>query len=428
MDNRTIIQRSIDYIEDNLQANITAEELAKQAGFSLFHFYRIFQSVTGMSVMQYILHRRLLHGIYSISCGSTKVDAALQYGFDTYAGFYKAFCREFGCPPSEYLCSCGAKRPYRIELVKEEHLFVTHKKVAQMLKFWELEKETITDIYYDGTGRKNENACYVGDSYVLKYTADLDKLKNHIAASKAVENFGLLSTVPVLTSNGEEFVQDGNIYYYVTKRLPGKQMLSVDFYDGDYVCNARFVGEMIGQLHLVLLKGQDCVREVNLLEKVRDWALPESKKVLGLSESFCSRFLDDFGSLYDKLPQQMIHRDPNPGNIICSDEQWGFIDFDLAERNVRIYDPCYAATAVLSESFGQNNEKWLEVYRNIIYGYDSVVQLTAEEYKAIPYVMLANQFVCVAWFATYEKYHELFGRNVEMTHWLIDRMEELKEI
>ena len=106
MDNRTIIQRSIDYIEDNLQANITAEELAKQAGFSLFHFYRIFQSVTGMSVMQYILHRRLLHGIYSISRGSTKVDAALQYGFDTYAGFYKAFCREFGCPPSEYLCSC----------------------------------------------------------------------------------------------------------------------------------------------------------------------------------------------------------------------------------------------------------------------------------------------------------------------------------
>lgn len=428
MDNRSIVQQSIDYIEDNLQANIKAEELAKQAGFSLFHFYRIFQSIIGMSVTQYILRRRLLHGIYSISQGSTKVEAALQYGFDTYAGFYKAFCREFGCPPSEYLCSCRAKRPYRIDLTKEEHLFVTHKKAAQMLKFWNLENEAITDIYYDGTGRKNESTCYVGDSYVLKYTADPDKLKNHVAASKAVENVGLLSAVPVLTPNGQEFVQDGDLYYYVTRRLPGKQMAPVDFYDGDYVCNARFVGEMIGQLHLVLSKKQDCVHEVNLLEKVRDWALPESKKALGLSDAFCNQFLNDFASLYSKLPQQMIHRDPNPGNIICSDDLWGFIDFDLAERNVRIYDPCYAATAVLSESFEQNDKKWVEVYRNIIYGYDSIVQLTPEEYKAIPDVILANQFVCVAWFATYEKYNELYSKNIQMTRWLIDRMEDLKEL
>ena len=51
--------------------------------------------------------------------------------------------------------------------------------------------------------------------------------------------------------------------------------------------------------------------------------------------------------LYPKLPRQIIHRDPNPGNIICAEVQWGFIDFELAERNVRIYDPCYAATADL---------------------------------------------------------------------------------
>ena len=428
MDNRAIVQRILDYIEDNLQANITAEELAKQAGFSVFHFYRIFQAVIGMTVKQYILRRRLLHGIYSISQGRTKIDAALQYGFDTYAGFYKAFCREFACTPSEYLCSCRAKCPYRIDLTKEEHLFVTHKKAVQILKFWNLENEAIMDIYYDGTGRKNESACYVGDSYVLKYTADLDKLKKHVAASKTVENVGLLSAVPVLTPNGQEFVQDGDLYYYVTRRLPGKQKEPADFYGGDYVCNARFVGEMIGQLHLVLSKYQDCTHEVNLLENVRDWALPESKKVLGLDESFCNQFLSDFGSLYSKLPRQMIHRDPNPGNIIYSDDLWGFIDFDLSERNVRIYDPCYAATAVLSESFGRNDDKWLEVYRNIIYGYDSVMELSQEEYKAIPYVILANQFVCVASFATYEKYNELCSKNIQMTRWLIDRMEDLKEM
>ena len=36
MNHRAIIQRSLEYIEENLQAEITAAELADAAGFSLF--------------------------------------------------------------------------------------------------------------------------------------------------------------------------------------------------------------------------------------------------------------------------------------------------------------------------------------------------------------------------------------------------------
>ncbi len=424
MDNRAIIQQSLDYIEENLQTEITAAELAAMAGFSLFHYYRLFQQATGLPVMQYILRRRLLHGVYAMKQGSSKIDAALLYGFDTYAGFYKAFCREFGATPSEFLKSCRAKRPYRIDLTKEEHMIVTHKKAAQILQAWNLEGETITDIYYDGTGNKNDSACYVDEEYVLKYTANLGKLKNHIEVSKAIESIGLLSASPVATADGKEYIQDGELYFYVTKRLSGTQMVSHSFGDGD----ARFVGEIIGQLHLALSKIEDCVSEADLLATVRDWALPNAQQALGLSDDFCKEYLDTFTALYPKLPRQIIHRDPNPGNIICNQDQWGFIDFDLAERNARIYDPCYAATAVLSESFGKDNDKWLEIYRNIICGYDSVAHLTDEERKAIPYVIFANQFVCVAWFAGQNKYAELFGTNKKMTLWLIDRFEELKSI
>ena len=424
MDNRAMIQTSLDYIEENLQTEITATELAEMASFSLFHYYRLFQQATGMPVMQYILRRRLLHGVYAMKQGSSKIDAALLYGFDTYAGFYKAFCREFGSTPSEFLKSCRAKRPYRIDLTKEEHMTVTHKKAAQILQAWNLEGETITDIYYDGTGNKNDSACYVGEEFVLKYTANLGKLKNHIEVSKAIESIGLLSASPVATADGKEYIQDGELYFYVTKRLSGTQMVSHSFGDGD----ARFVGEIIGQLHLALSKIDDCISDADLLATVRDWALPNAKVALNLSDDFCKEYLDTFAALYPKLPRQIIHRDPNPGNIICNHDQWGFIDFDLAERNARIYDPCYAATAVLSESFGKDNDKWLEIYRNIICGYDSVAHLTNEERKAIPYVIFANQFVCVAWFAGQNKYAELFGTNKKMTLWLIDRFEELKSI
>ena len=424
MENRAMIQKSLDYIEDNLQAEVTAAELADMAGFSLFHYYRLFQQATGLPVMQYVLRRRLLHGVYAMKQGSSKVDAALRYGFDTYAGFYKAFCREFGSTPSSFLKSCRAKRPYKIDITREENMTITHKKAAQILKNWDLADETIADIYYEGTGNKNENAFYIGENFVLKHTANLGKLKKHIEVSKTLEDVGLLAAVPVPTTDGKEYVQDGEFYFYLTCRLPGKQMVSHSFQNGD----GRFVGEIIGQLHLALSKIDDLVSEADLLATVRDWALPKAREAMHLSGEFCKDYLETFTALYPVLPRQIIHRDPNPGNIICAEDRWGFIDFELAERNVRIYDPCYAATAVLSETFGKNNDGWLDIYREIICGYGSVVKLTAEERRAIPYVILANQFVCVAWFSEQEKYAEIFETNKHMTAWLIEKFRQLEEI
>lgn len=424
MDNRNIIQQSLDYIEDNLYAEINATELSNMAGFSLFHYYRLFQQVTGLPVMQYIQRRRLLHGVYAMKQGMSKTDAALRFGFDTYAGFYKAFCREFGSTPSDFLESSRVKRPWRIDITKEEHMTITHKKAAQILRNWNLKDQTITDIYYDGTGNKNDCAVYVDDEFVLKYTTNLSKLKKHIEVSKALGSIGLLSAVPVPTVDGVEYTQDGEMYFYLTRRLPGNQMASHKFADGD----GRFVGEIIGQLHLALRKIEDCDSEADLLATVKDWALPKAKTALNLPDIFCKEYLDTFADLYPNLPRQLIHRDPNPGNIICAGDTWGFIDFELAERNARVYDPCYAATAVLSETFGQDNDRWIAIYRDIICGYDSVAKLTDAEHNAIPYIILANQFVCVAWFSEQDKYAEIFEINKKMTAWLIEKFEELKDI
>ena len=243
------------------------------------------------------------------------------------------------------------------------------------------------------TGNKNDCAVYVDDEFVLKYTTNLSKLKKHIEVSKALESIGLLSAVPVPTADGAECIRDGEVYFYLTRRLPGQPLVSHRFRDGD----GRFVGEILGQLHLALQTIDDCVDDADLLSTVRDWALPRAAEILSLDPKFCKEYLISLTAAYPRLPRQIIHRDPNPGNIICADAQWGFIDFELAERNVRIYDPCYAATAVLSETFDKDHSKWLEIYQDIICGYDSVAHLPEDERKAIPYILLANQFVCVAW-------------------------------
>lgn len=427
---REIIQSSLDYIEDNLKTEITAEELSRQAGFSLFHYYRLFQSATGMPVMQYIARRRLLHAIYEISLGGKMIDVALGYGFETHAGFYKAFYREFGYTPSQFLKKYKVKKPYRINIVKEEHIMMTHKKLEEVLRHWGLEAEPLTDIIYEETGNRNENACYVGSDYVIKFSANLGKVENNIAIAKALREVGLTAATPIATPNGKEYISEGEMYFCVTKRIRGEQLKAGTMYLEDYERKARFIGEMIGQLDLALKKAEVPAKDADILSAAINWALPLMKGRLDVSEEFFAESMAEFSRLYPLLPKQLIHRDPNPGNIILSEDNWGFIDFELGERNVRIFDPCYAATAILSESFaGADDEKlcrWIEIYKNILYGYDSVVKLAEEEREAAPYVILSNQLISTAWFATQEKYQELYEINKRMTEWIAGHFEEMR--
>lgn len=427
---REVIQESLDYIEDNLTCEISAQELSERAGFSLFHYYRLFQTAVGLPVMQYILRRRLLGAIYEISCGSKMIDVELRYGFETHAGFYRAFVREIGCTPAQYLKRYKVKKPYRINIFKEEHVMVSHKKVTTILEAWGLEQETISDIYYEGTGNKNESAVYVGEKYVLKYSANLGKLKSHITISKALENVGLYAATPVATLAGEEYIADGELYFCLTKRLAGQQMKLGTMYEEGFSEKARFIGEVIGQLSKALENVEALVKEADIYGSVVNWAIPQLKGKLNVSEQVFRDYEETFGSLYEKLPKQVIHRDPNPGNIILAEDKWGFIDFELSEKNVRIFDPCYAATAILSETFEEGKEEkletWVKVYQNIITGYDSVVKLSEEEKKAVPYVVLSNQLLALAWFAGQEKFVELYETNKKMTEWMLRNFDKLQ--
>ena len=426
---RENVQKSIDYIEDNLKSEFTAEELSEIAGFSVFHFYRLFRMAVGMPVMQYVVRRRLLHGIYEIGKGRQMVDVAMEYGFSTYAGFYKAFVREFGCTPAHFTKMNTIKKPYRIHLFEEEHIMVTHKKIMELLEHWELQDEAIEDIFYEGTGNRNENAYYVGKDYVLKLSANLGKLKNNMNIAKKLADARLAAATPLLTTSGEEYIADGELYYCITKRINGKQMQSGAMYEGDYRENARYIGEIIGQLDKALENVDVVVNDTNTYESVVNWAIPQLEGKMNLPKGLLDSYKDNFGRVYQAIPRQIIHRDPNPGNIILSKEQWGFIDFELSERNVRIFDPCYAATAILSESFAESDTekltKWVDIYKNIIYGYDAVVALEDVEKEAIPYIVLSNQLLATAWFADKEKFKELYEINRKMTEWIVSVWNEI---
>ena len=427
--NLTIIQKSIDYIEDNLKTDITAKELSEMAGFSMFHYYRLFQSAVGLPVMQYITRRRLLNALYDIHCGEKMIVVALDYGFETQAGFYKAFIREFGYTPTEFLNMSKKKKPYRINLFKEEHIMVSHKKLKEVLQNWGLENEKLTDVVYAETGNVSESACYVGDNYIIKFSPNLGNVEKHISLSQAIESVGLSTATPIKTAEGKFVVAREELYFYVTKRLEGKQLKASTMYFEDYMPKARFIGEIVGQLSVALSKVDVITNQANIFKSAKEWAIPALVGKVDLPKSFVEMYEKEFGEIYESLPQQIIHRDPNPGNIILCGDNWGVLDFDLSERNIRIFDPCYAATAILSESFEADNtdklNQWIMIYKNILYGYDEVVKLSDNEWKAIPYVVITNQLISTAWFSEQEKYRELYETNKKMTEWMLHNFDDI---
>ena len=103
----SIIQKAIDFIEENIFSNLNYDEIAKQIYSSSFHFHRAFSMIAGITVGEYIRNRKLSLAGQELFTAKTKViDVALKYGYESPESFTKAFTRFHGVNPSEARISC----------------------------------------------------------------------------------------------------------------------------------------------------------------------------------------------------------------------------------------------------------------------------------------------------------------------------------
>jgi AraC family transcriptional regulator len=83
---------------------MTVTELASVAGFSPYHFSRLFTARFGESVMSYVLTCRLLAAALRLTGDAppTLVELAFDCGFESQEAFTRAFRRRYGVPPGRF--------------------------------------------------------------------------------------------------------------------------------------------------------------------------------------------------------------------------------------------------------------------------------------------------------------------------------------
>ncbi|MCR4950862.1 MAG: AraC family transcriptional regulator [Solobacterium sp.] len=107
------IRRSVQYIEEHLYDNISAQDIAAHVHMSPFFLQRGFAVMTGYGIAEYIRNRKLYLAAMDLKNSSEKViDTAYRYGYETPESFAKAFSRFHGCSPLQIRNGTGKIRTF----------------------------------------------------------------------------------------------------------------------------------------------------------------------------------------------------------------------------------------------------------------------------------------------------------------------------
>lgn len=264
--------------------------------------------------------------------------------------------------------------------------------IEQILPLWGIESGHLSQIY--------PSAWEIDRSYVIKVYNDRKAMETNIKISEVLLNCAIPVAETVLTKTGEKYVEYKNTYFLMSKKLPGSNIS--DIKDRK---TAWEMGRAIAKLHGAFLK---CEREVefwdnSLLKEMKGWIREslENNEWKILSEEDYSKAVGWLESVYDRLPVQLIHRDVHFGNFLFFEGNLsGYIDFDLSQRNIRIFDICYflAGLSAEEEDDAFTKTEWIESVKSVIAGYESISDLSEEEKNAIPCVMECIEILFVAYF------------------------------
>ena len=100
------IQKTLDYMEEHYEEELTIEQLSTIAHLSRFYYQRLFYRLTGYTVSEYLRSVRLKMAAGLLKADSGKImDIAMQCGFSSHSTLTRAFRQCYGMSPAEYRAS-----------------------------------------------------------------------------------------------------------------------------------------------------------------------------------------------------------------------------------------------------------------------------------------------------------------------------------
>ena len=399
------IKSSLDYIEENLKTDITADDLAQMASYSVGHFCRVFAQTVDSTVASYILKRRLDHALAEIASGKKAIGVVLEYGFDTYAGFYKAFVKMYGCSPKKYLSIYKKQEEIFMHSIQDIQAILENWDIPQGLKI----EDVSTKIW--PTEEIDWHIWKIGDEYYLK-TKERSVMIRNIKIAKAIAKEGLASEfLPVPTKAGTDYLDGKHVFLltkkvgepHITKPLPLEELEKMAFNENRRKYAFK-LGQALAKLHRGLKTVQDDVKpyEANLYEQglqsmtvVKEYL---HKHNLTIDDAFFDDYTNTFGKLYEKMPKQLIHGNPTGDCVVYENgEAVGIKGYEIYNiSHIRLFDITWSAGEPKVKK-GQENEQYLSLLTDILKGYDSLNPLTPEEKQAIYYVLCASAMNCAAY-------------------------------
>ena len=108
------------YIEAHRDEPLTVAELAAVAGFSPYHFSRLFTARFGISAMEYVRTCRLQSAALRLTGDRPPPLAELAFdcGFESQEAFTRAFRRRYGVPPGQFQRTALTQQP-RLSMERE---------------------------------------------------------------------------------------------------------------------------------------------------------------------------------------------------------------------------------------------------------------------------------------------------------------------
>ncbi len=101
---RETTDKVLHYIEENLSSDecLSNAVLARAAGYSEFHFLRLFRTAVGLTPADYVRKRRISEVVRRSAGGGSFAEAAFALGFNSKENFTRAFRKEHGILPTEF--------------------------------------------------------------------------------------------------------------------------------------------------------------------------------------------------------------------------------------------------------------------------------------------------------------------------------------